>query len=859
MPKITYSLLWINTNIEYTIGFDINTFSVSNNQLVVKIQAKPGHTLYNIRIGILATDFPNSVQFEGTFNKEGSQTLTAPGKIVGYCSFVNGYEGDVAFAIIQFKFNYSVSCQQLLLSYNETLVGNMKSTDFNALLIQETNQPQFQLYSFKFTTSQEISLSIFQDNQTYSQNTQLHEQDQVFYGMGYWNDHSNIKYNFEVNQSNSESIITNQQIQLKIHNNKGYISLLTISVFELMIRYCPPSNFIIKLGSDYSCVSDCPAENISTYNDSVNTFPLDYSTYKMNPCSCCHFSCFSCSGPQNTDCTSCNSNQFYDEANKLCLDQQPSQSFCQQVNKNSQKYYSCLPCNQICQTCSGGGIYQCTTWAASFPYSYKGLFINDQQVGVFCDVVTKTCQDCLISNCKKCDSTLQQCLICVDNWYLFANACYNSKQDHTCCDKNNICQLCDQSKCLNCIDSADKCIQCQNEQYLLENICYPSQQQYTFYSQQSGTYCDANLICFSCDKSCKECTAGRNDNCTSCFNNQYFYQNTCSSTQKSGTFCDQSLVCKDCDFNQCLTCIDAPDKCTSCKKDQYLYQNKSLKDALPVFSLVKLVVCFWAKPPSTYCDQNNICLKCHAECKECQGRDKNQCTSCFSSQFLYKSQCFNLQPSSTYCDQDFNCFDCDLSKCLTCQNSSDFCLPCQAQQYFFNNKRYNQNPYGAFCKNVSNLNYQICEKCSENCKFCTSPDKNQCLECNDQVYFYKNTCSIIQPKQTYCESFICHQCDTSCKSCTGPIRTQCSECYDGYYLYQSNKKNTCQVCQKGSSHCQNSFDNCSSCQNPYYLKENKFLLECKKNEYFDLQERVCSSCSQYCQTCSEKISKSCLS
>ncbi|KAL4481592.1 hypothetical protein ABPG74_007681 [Tetrahymena malaccensis] len=818
----------------------------------------------------------------------------------------------------------------------------MKSIDYNALIIYETNQPQFQLYSFKFTTSSEISLSIFQDDKPYSLQTQLSDQDQIFYGMGYWNDHSNIRYDFEINQSNSQSIISNQQIQLKIYNNKGYISWLTISVFELMIRYCPPNNYIIKSGSDYSCVTDCPTANISTYNDQINSFPLDYSTYKMNPCSPCHSSCYSCSGPLNTDCTSCRSNQFYDKTSKLCLDSQPSQTFCSQVNKNSQSYQSCLPCNQSCETCSGGGANQCITCSANFPYTYKGLCINDQYIGVYCDANTKTCSDCLVSNCKKCDSTLQQCLICVDNWYLFSNTCYSSIQDHTYCDKNNVCQSCDQSKCVNCIDSPDKCTQCQNLQYLLENVCYQSQQQYTFCNynqvllqydcvrcsqncskcsgelsnqcsecltgkyfyknqcfdnQQSGTYCDSNLICYPCNNSCKECTAGTNDSCTSCFSNQYLYQNTCSPTQKPGTYCDQNLACQDCDLNKCVTCIDAPDKCTSCKNDQYLFNGACFNDQPDqtyCFSLQNQELfrrcqacfkscktcsgdqpnqcdtcisgyffyqnqCFQAKPSSTYCDQNNICLKCHDECKECQGPDRNQCTSCPSQQFLYKSQCFNQQPDYTYCDSDFNCFDCDASKCLTCQNSSDFCLSCQAQQYLFNSKCYNKNPEGAFCKNVSNLNYQNCEKCSENCKFCTGPDPNQCSECNDQIYFYKNTCTIIQPNQTYCENFICHECDASCKSCTGPKSTQCSECYDGKYLNQSNSENTCQVCQKGCSLCQNSFDNCINCQNPYYLKENKCLLDCKRNEYFDLQERICQTCSEYCQTCSEKTSQNCLS
>ncbi|EAR93932.2 H-type lectin domain protein (macronuclear) [Tetrahymena thermophila SB210] len=942
VPKITYNLLKIKTNIEYTIGFEVNTISVSNTQLQVEIKAKPGHTLYNIRIGILATDFPNSVQFQGTFNKEGSQTFTAPGKIVGYCAFVYAYVGDIAFAIIQFKFSSQVNGQQLQLYYDETLGGNMKSIDFNALAIYETNQPWFQLYSFKFTTSSEFSLSSFVDDKSYSQNTQLSEQDQIFYGMGYWNDHSNFEYNFEVNQSNSQQIITNSKINLKIYNHKGYISWLTISVFELMIRYCPPSNFIIKVGSDYQCVSDCSAVDISTYNDSINNFPLDYSTYKMNSCSPCHSSCYSCSGPQNTNCNSCHSNQYYDETNNVCLDNQPNQTFCQQVNKNSQSYQSCQPCNQTCKTCSGGGINQCITCSENYPYSYNRLCVNDQQVGVFCDNVTKTCKDCLISNCKKCDSTLQQCLLCIDTWYLFNNTCYNSKQDHTYCDNNNICQLCDQSKCVNCIDSLDKCTQCQNGQYLLENVCYSSQQQYTFCNynqiliqydcvrcsqncskcsgqqsnqcseclagkyfnnnqcfdnQQTGTYCDSNLICYPCDKSCQECTAGMDNNCTSCFKNQYLYQNTCSSTKQSGTYCDQNLVCKDCDLKKCVTCVDAPDKCTSCQNDQYLFNgvcynnqpdktfcldlqnNEIFKRCSACFQSCANCSgdqpnqydtcisgyffyqnqCFQVKPPSTYCDQNNICQKCHDECKECLGPYKNQCTSCLSQQFLYKSQCFNQQPGFTYCDQDFICFDCDSKKCLTCQNSSDFCLSCQAQQYFFNNKCYNQNPNGAFCKNVSNLNYQTCEKCSENCKFCTGPDPQQCQECNDQIYFYKNTCSLIQPKQTYCENFICHECDASCKSCTGPTSTQCSECYDGYYLNQSKQENTCQVCQKGCSLCQNFFDNCSSCQNPYYLKENKCLLDCKRNEYFDLQERICSSCSEYCQTCSDKTIKGCLS
>ncbi|KAL4481590.1 hypothetical protein ABPG74_007679 [Tetrahymena malaccensis] len=674
-PKITYNILWINSNINGSVGFSLSTLQVSNTQVTVQIQANSGHTLFNVKIGILATDYPNSVQYNDTFGSQGSKQFTAPGNIIGYCAFISGYKGNIAFADMQFKFTSTISSDTINLYYSETLLGNMDSIDFNVLLIYQDPGFDSLLYQFQFTKSNEINIPVSPQSKSQQFSTQLSNNDNVFYGLNYWYDGSNLSFNFEVDQQNT-SLINNSNVNLIIKSNKGYISWVSISVFQLIMRICPAGNFIIRVASDYQCVSNCSSINSQTYNDSQNTFPLQYNAYIMNPCSQCNSACYGCTGPNNNDCTSCASNLFYDSASKTCQSTQPAQTFCTQANIDLQTYQNCQSCYSTCQTCSGTQKDQCLTCMATYPYSYKGQCILGVQDGIYCDNTTFVCNDCNVTNCKSCDSSLQICQQCITGYYLYNNSCFSSIQNQTYCDTNNICYSCDLTKCVNCIHSADYCTSCQSNQYLLSNVCY----------------------------------------------------------------------------------------------------------------------------------------------------------------------------------------NCDSSKCLTCQNTQDTCLSCQPYQYLFNNSCYNSNPDGAYCQLTNGLNYYTCQSCSQNCKICTGIGLNQCQQCFPSAYFYQNTCTLSQPLQTYCDNhLICYQCDSTCKYCNGPSNTECSQCFDGQYLDVKNGAQTCQICQKGCTLCSNSFNNCSACLSPYYLKGNSCVLNCLQNQYFDQSTRDCEQCSYQCLTCSDKSTTSCTS
>lgn len=56
--------------------------------------------------------------------------------------------------------------------------------------------------------------------------------------------------------------------------------------------------------------------------------------------------------------------------------------------------------------------------------------------------------------------------------------------------------------------------------------------------------------------------------------------------------------------------------------------------------------------PSQFYPEDKHCFPCHADCKDCNGPDSDDCTACISSLFvLYNGMCFEECPEGSYYEE----------------------------------------------------------------------------------------------------------------------------------------------------------------------------------------------------------------
>ncbi|XP_036414983.1 protein disulfide isomerase CRELD1 isoform X3 [Colossoma macropomum] len=83
--------------------------------------------------------------------------------------------------------------------------------------------------------------------------------------------------------------------------------------------------------------------------------------------------------------------------------------------------------------------------------------------------------------------------------------------------------------------------------------------------------------------------------------------------------------------------------------------------------------------------------------------------------------------------------------------------------------------------------------CSEHCKACGGPERDQCLQCQPGFSLHDNMCVDIDecgteldtcPSDMYCfnthSSYECRSCDRACVGCMGGGPARCKKCAPGY-------------------------------------------------------------------------------
>lgn len=267
---------------------------------------------------------------------------------------------------------------------------------------------------------------------------------------------------------------------------------------------------------------------------------------------------------------------------------------------------------------------------------------------------------------------------------------------------------------------------------------------------------------------------------------------------------------------------------------------------------------------------------CHPHCEVCFGDKKSECAVCA---WTLEQAKLSFQTCEKYClpgwgDNSTNypiCIKCTDPKCLYCLDTPMNCLGC-APSYFLHTTSVGVTICVTDCPEHYYKNSSInatCFQCDANCQNCTG-DPTTCITCYPDTYLYQSMCHSPCPYETYAHaaSQTCQPCSNYCSVCsiapnnctvcdpTGPyisylkFGTQCVvQCGLGYFpdTNYGMGPNVCQACEIKCKACEASPNNCSICNDGFYLLNSTCNTDCPYPEYFkDNATWACLDCKTFC-------------
>ncbi|KAL4456253.1 hypothetical protein ABPG74_014214 [Tetrahymena malaccensis] len=158
------------------------------------------------------------------------------------------------------------------------------------------------------------------------------------------------------------NLVTNYQFQVIQQNSMICSNQLPQSSVYFINATFAHQNTATQFNISFNFASN-PSQS-SQLNWGVRSFNIDILQ--------CHYSCFTCSGPNVSDCLSCTSDLIF--VNGRCLCPLKSQQLVKQFNCWSNPCYSCQTCNMPCQTCDNDNIcIQCMNGY----FLYEGICYQD--------------------------------------------------------------------------------------------------------------------------------------------------------------------------------------------------------------------------------------------------------------------------------------------------------------------------------------------------------------------------------------------------------------------------------------------------------------------------------------------------
>ncbi len=185
----------------------------------------------------------------------------------------------------------------------------------------------------------------------------------------------------------------------------------------------------------------------------------------------------------------------------------------------------------------------------------------------------------------------------------------------------------------------------------------------------------------------------------------------------------------------------------------------------------------------------------------------------------------------------------------------------------------------------SNTTSKTCLLCSQSCLTCTSLS-TQCTSCGlsvgaQHLFLYSNKCLLNCPDAYWgnISDNKCYTCSAGCAICTYIGLDYCSVCKNDsttqYYKFissntcgtgcpdgsfiSSNQPNKCMACSKQCITCSVVADNCTNtnCSLNYFYLNGSCLSQCPDNYYANLTTRLCTQCTDGCQSCFSSGHNSC--
>ena len=570
------------------------------------------------------------------------------------------------------------------------------------------------------------------------------------------------------------------------------------------------------------CIKEDELPDINYY------FDTDDDIYKL-----CYETCLKCSGPNETDCISCNNTKgLYfkeDDIVKIChsIDEIENGYYLDLNNNLIKKCNSrCLSCNQS-GTESYSNCIECLDDNYHFDPYKPNHCIKEVELpnpNYYVDPTDNIYKICY-HRCLRCSGPNEtECTECYNSKnYFFKEGdiiplCYSNEEieeGYYLDSPNNLIKKCNE-RCLSCnrggTNTNSNCIKCVNDTYHFD----PTRTYHCLREEELPSvsyYLDSNTDKFKkCNISCLTCYGPNNDNCILCNNNGGYYYKENNESQicysngniEIGYYLDRiNNLYRRCN-KRCLKCneggSDIESNCLECNNSlNYHFDPIIPKHCLTYEELINI---------NYYLDSSVDKFKiCNYNCSTCQNPYK--CTLCNNTKGYYFIEndlsgiCYNSitiavgyylnLTDNLYKLCNSRCYSCIVggidseSNCTRCKNDNNYHFAPFKQNHCI---KINELPNNSFYLETSLDQYKICH---ESCLTCTGPSRYNCTSCNGQTFFetefYPNQCLKLEeiPINYYSiyssHKFTYYKCHISCRTCLIGGINNCQTCNvsGGYY------------------------------------------------------------------------------
>lgn len=233
----------------------------------------------------------------------------------------------------------------------------------------------------------------------------------------------------------------------------------------------------------------------------------------------------------------------------------------------------------------------------------------------------------------------------------------------------------------------------------------------------------------------------------------------------------------------------------------------------------------------------------------------------YNFQGFIHSYYYTIEPTSEPCNfLSTGCAD----GCTTCpdydigdiEDAVGFCLnSCDYNQYFANDQCNNCHPGCKAGCTVDDFNsgwdscFEDDDHCHPTCHTCSGPDAEDCLTCWCGAHRTNG-----QTAASHCEcdhgwngsaDSCMPDCADGCATCTGPETDQCLSCAHGHAL-NPNCKNECIPCEKEELY--NADFDCATAAEPRPVTGSCM---CEPNQWYDTAAMMCRDCKANCLECND--------